>query len=119
MQELEQELKRLLETAWKVQPGPVRNQIFRELEQFRLRINALQERERSYRNARTHRLEGKRGGKDVGEILVGCLVSWSGCGARQRHRRQYTRSRGLRQQSNNIRGRLPGGVASDRDVHCV
>jgi len=44
MQELEQELKQLLETAWKVQPGPVRNQIFRELEQFRLRINALQER---------------------------------------------------------------------------
>jgi hypothetical protein len=44
MQELEQELKRLLETAWKLQPGPVRNQIFRELEQFRLRINALQKR---------------------------------------------------------------------------
>jgi hypothetical protein len=44
MQELEQELKRLFETAWKVQRGPVRNQIFRELEQFRLRINALQER---------------------------------------------------------------------------
>jgi hypothetical protein len=44
MQELEQELKRLLETAWKLQPGSVRNQIFRELEQFRLRINALQKR---------------------------------------------------------------------------
>jgi hypothetical protein len=44
MQELEQELKRLFETAWKVQRGPVRNQIFRELEQFRLRINALQDR---------------------------------------------------------------------------
>jgi hypothetical protein len=44
MQELEQELKRLLETAWKLQPGPVRNQIFRELERFRLQINALQER---------------------------------------------------------------------------
>ena len=44
MQELELELKRLLETAWKLQLGPDRNQIFRELEQFRLRINALQER---------------------------------------------------------------------------
>jgi hypothetical protein len=44
MQELEQELKRLFETAWKLQPGSVRNQIFRELEQFRLRINALQKR---------------------------------------------------------------------------
>jgi hypothetical protein len=44
MQELEQELKRLFETAWKLQPGPVRKQIFRELEQFRLRINALQKR---------------------------------------------------------------------------
>jgi hypothetical protein len=44
MRELEQELKRLFEVAWKLQPGPVRNQIFRELEQFRLRINALQAR---------------------------------------------------------------------------
>jgi hypothetical protein len=44
MQELEQELKRLLEMAWKLQLGPDRNQIFRELGQFRLRINALQER---------------------------------------------------------------------------
>jgi hypothetical protein len=44
MQELEQELKRLLETAWKLQLGSDRNQIFRELGQFRLRINALQER---------------------------------------------------------------------------
>jgi len=44
MQELEQQLKRLFETAGKLQPGPVRNQIFRELEQFRLRIVALQKR---------------------------------------------------------------------------
>jgi hypothetical protein len=44
MQEMERELKRLFETAWKLQSGPVRNQIFRELEQFRLRINALQKR---------------------------------------------------------------------------
>jgi hypothetical protein len=44
MQGLEQELNRLFETARKLQPGPVRNQIFRELEQFRLRISALQER---------------------------------------------------------------------------
>jgi hypothetical protein len=44
MQELEEELKRLFETAWKLQPGPARNQIFRELEQFRLRIAALRER---------------------------------------------------------------------------
>jgi hypothetical protein len=44
MQELERELKRLSETAWKLQPGPVRNQIFSELEQFRLRISALQKR---------------------------------------------------------------------------
>jgi predicted DCC family thiol-disulfide oxidoreductase YuxK len=44
MRELEQELKRLFEVAWKLQPGPVRNQIFRELEQFRLRISAFQER---------------------------------------------------------------------------
>jgi hypothetical protein len=41
MQDLEQRLKQLFQTAWKLQPGPVRNQIFRELEQFRLRINAL------------------------------------------------------------------------------
>jgi hypothetical protein len=41
MQDLEQKLIRLFQTAWKLQPGPVRNQIFRELEQFRLRINAL------------------------------------------------------------------------------
>ena len=41
---MEQELKRLFEVAWKLQPGPVRNQIFRELEQFRLRISAFQER---------------------------------------------------------------------------
>ena len=44
MQDLEQQLKRLLETAWKLQLGSDRNQIFRELEQFRLRINALQQR---------------------------------------------------------------------------
>jgi hypothetical protein len=44
MQKLEQELKRLFETAWKLQPGPVRDQIFRELYQFRLRVNALQKR---------------------------------------------------------------------------
>ena len=44
MQELEQELKRLFEAAWKLQPGPVRNEIFRELEQFKFRINALQKR---------------------------------------------------------------------------
>jgi hypothetical protein len=44
MQDLEQKLKRLFQTALKLQRGPVRNQIFRELEQFRLRINAFQER---------------------------------------------------------------------------
>jgi len=32
MQDLEQKLKRLFQTALKLQPGPVRNQIFRELE---------------------------------------------------------------------------------------
>ena len=44
MQDLEQKLKRLFQTALKLQPGPARNQIFRELEQFRLRINALRKR---------------------------------------------------------------------------
>jgi hypothetical protein len=44
MQDLEQELKGLFEAARKLQPGPVRNEIFGELEQFKLRINALQKR---------------------------------------------------------------------------
>ena len=44
MQDLEQKLKRLFQTALKLRPGPVRNQIIRELEQFRLRINALRKR---------------------------------------------------------------------------
>jgi hypothetical protein len=44
MQELEQELKGLFEAARKLRPGPVQNEIFGELEQFKLRINALQKR---------------------------------------------------------------------------
>ena len=35
MQDLEETLERLFQTAWSLQPGPVRIQIFSELEQFR------------------------------------------------------------------------------------
>ena len=38
MQDLEETLERLFQTAWSLQPGPVRIQIFSELEQFRIRI---------------------------------------------------------------------------------
>jgi hypothetical protein len=44
MQDLEEKLERLFQTAWSLQPGPVRIQIFSELDQFRIRIDALRKR---------------------------------------------------------------------------
>jgi hypothetical protein len=44
MKDLEEMLERLFQTAWSLRPSPARNQVFRELEQFRLQIDALRKR---------------------------------------------------------------------------